>query len=186
MRKYDYSGRRLDRGYLKKIGLFDKNGRVTTQWIPNAENLIENLFKKYPWVEPGNKKELFYVIRYKLTKRPKCKHCDNSATWDVDGSGYNKHCGPSCAGKTAMKKTAKIMKKKYGVSNPAQVPDFNMKQRATALKRYGYEFWYNLAAKMRQAQYEKNGTQRIPAKRNAFAKDGFIEEWDLPDILKDD
>lgn len=114
-----------------------------------------------------------YCIYHNITQHPVCVTCGNKTKWGrLFSVGFNKYCSKSCKNKDPeqQKKCKQGMQEKYGVTNPSQLKDVQVKKRYNSLQKYGVEHpskTLEVKEKTKQTNIERYGVEH-PLKKQEF------------------
>lgn len=85
-----------------------------------------------------------YCIKYSIFDRIECIICGDIARFVNFGTGFKMTCtNQICQNTYKHQETQKALLKKYGVTNPSQLPNHIEKVKATNLMKYGTETYNN-------------------------------------------
>lgn len=121
-----------------------------------------------------------------------CKTCKVPTKFHSISRGYVRFCSHDCAihDKTVSKKrsagTVSAMMKKYGVSNPGQIPGHNEKVKQTCIERYGDAHYVN-PEKAKQTTIKRYGVEHYTqtAEYRASVKETSLREYGVEHFTQD-
>jgi hypothetical protein len=135
--------------------------------------------------------ERLYCVQHNITKRPKCKCCENQVKFYFDS--YRKYCSIKCVRNDpdALEAQKQTCIKRYGVENVFQSKITKQKKINSYLKHYGATHWNKVQANKNRVEktcllkYGIKNTFQCTKTKNTFLKKYGVENPFKSDIIKE-